>query len=244
MTNWQNDSRKVDWQKGRRIKPGRQTDKKSRQTGWQKVRPTGWHLKLDRQAQGWQRQADGHIDRQETDRQHCKGNSVYIFLFWELRGLSPNFYIHVSVSDLNIPSIGPHISSSRNGSSIVGIYNTLTDAWMWKLGLRPRYSFSGNICFQFSAFFLCSEPICQKARKETLTDKRQIEGQSKQQRGRKYGKRANAFSKCFQKGIYVMWIYSENLVNYDISEFSFSRNLSNDRRPTLKWALDGIFLSL
>ncbi len=39
---------------------------------------------------------------------HCKGNSVYIFLFWELRGLSPNFHIHVSVSDLNIPRIGPH----------------------------------------------------------------------------------------------------------------------------------------
>ena len=27
---------------------------------------------------------------------HCNGNSVYIFLFWELRGLSPSFYIHVS----------------------------------------------------------------------------------------------------------------------------------------------------
>jgi hypothetical protein len=28
---------------------------------------------------------------------------------------------------------------------------------MWKLVQRPRYSFSGNICFKFSAFFLCSE---------------------------------------------------------------------------------------
>jgi hypothetical protein len=65
-----------------------------------------------------------YIQHQYT---HCKGNFVYIFLFWELRGLSPNFYIHVSVSDLYIPRIGPHISSSRNGSSIVGIYNSLTD---------------------------------------------------------------------------------------------------------------------
>jgi hypothetical protein len=31
---------------------------------------------------------------------HCNGNSVYIFLFWELRGLSPSLHIHVSVSDL------------------------------------------------------------------------------------------------------------------------------------------------
>jgi hypothetical protein len=28
----------------------------------------------------------------------------------------------VSLSDLYIPRIGPHISSSRNGISIVGIY--------------------------------------------------------------------------------------------------------------------------
>ncbi len=86
---------------------------------------------------------------------HCNGNSVYIFLFWEQRGLSPNFHIHVSVSELYIPRISPDISSSRTGRPIVGIYNSLTDR-MWKLGLRPRYSFSGNICFKFSAFCLCS----------------------------------------------------------------------------------------
>jgi hypothetical protein len=33
--------------------------------------------------------------------------TAIIFLFWELRGLSPNFHIHVSVSDLYIPRIGP-----------------------------------------------------------------------------------------------------------------------------------------
>ncbi len=67
-----------------------------------------------------------------------------------------NFHIHVSVSDLYIPRIGPHISSSRTGRPIVGVYNSLTDTWKWKLGLRPRYSFSGNICHKFSAFCLCS----------------------------------------------------------------------------------------
>ncbi len=90
---------------------------------------------------------------------HCNGNSVYIFLFWELRGLSPNFHIHVSVSDLYITRISPHISSSRKGRPIVGIYNSLTDTWMWKLGLRPSYSFSGNIYFKFSGFCLCSAGI-------------------------------------------------------------------------------------
>jgi hypothetical protein len=45
---------------------------------------------------------------------HCKENPIYVFLFWELRGLSPNFYIHVSVSDLYIPRIGPHISLQQN----------------------------------------------------------------------------------------------------------------------------------
>jgi hypothetical protein len=40
---------------------------------------------------------------------HCNKNPIYVFLSWELRGLSPNFHIHVSVSDLYIPRIGPHI---------------------------------------------------------------------------------------------------------------------------------------
>ncbi len=46
---------------------------------------------------------------------HCKENPIYVFLFWELRSLSPIFHIHVSVSDLyNIPRIGPHISLQQN----------------------------------------------------------------------------------------------------------------------------------
>ncbi len=85
---------------------------------------------------------------------HCKENPIYVFLFWELRGLSPNFDIHVSLSDIYIPRIGPHISCSIIGRSIMGIYKSLTDTWMWKLGLWLRNSFSGNICFQFSVLVL------------------------------------------------------------------------------------------
>ncbi len=45
------------------------------------------------------------------------------------------------------------------GRPIAGIYNSLTDTWMWKWGLRPRYSFSQNICFKFSAFCLCKVKV-------------------------------------------------------------------------------------
>ncbi len=87
---------------------------------------------------------------------HCNENPIYIFLFWELRGLSPNFHIHVSVSDLYISRIGPYISCSRIGRSIVGIYKSLTDTRMWKLGVWPRNSFSRNICFEFTVLVHCS----------------------------------------------------------------------------------------
>jgi hypothetical protein len=36
-------------------------------------------------------------------------NLIYVFPEKELRGLSPNFPIHVSVSDLYFPGIGPSI---------------------------------------------------------------------------------------------------------------------------------------
>ncbi len=39
------------------------------------------------------------------------------------------------------------------------MYNSLTDACRWKLGMRPRYFFPRNICFKFSAFCLCSTEL-------------------------------------------------------------------------------------
>jgi hypothetical protein len=59
---------------------------------------------------------------------HCNENPIYVLPEKELRGLSPSFHINVSVSDLYIPRIGPHISCSRTDRSIVvGIYKSLTD---------------------------------------------------------------------------------------------------------------------
>jgi hypothetical protein len=46
---------------------------------------------------------------------HCNENPIYVFPEKELRGLSPNSYIHVSVSDLCIAKIGPHIWLQQNG---------------------------------------------------------------------------------------------------------------------------------
>jgi hypothetical protein len=37
---------------------------------------------------------------------HCTENPIYVFPEMKLRGLVPNFYIHVSVSNLYIPGIG------------------------------------------------------------------------------------------------------------------------------------------
>jgi hypothetical protein len=45
---------------------------------------------------------------------------------WEFRGLSPNFHIHVSVSDLYIPRIGFDIWLQQNRQTDPGIYKSLT----------------------------------------------------------------------------------------------------------------------
>ncbi len=44
---------------------------------------------------------------------HCNENPIYVFPEKELCGLSPNFHI-LSVSDLYIPRIGPHIFLQQN----------------------------------------------------------------------------------------------------------------------------------
>ncbi len=51
---------------------------------------------------------------------------------------------------------GPHIFLQQNKQMIVGTYKSLTDTWMWKLGLWPRNFFSGNMYFKFSILVLCS----------------------------------------------------------------------------------------
>ncbi len=70
--------------------------------------------------------------------------SKQIFPEKEYRGLGPNFHIHASVSDLYIPTIGLPILLEEICRPILGLYKSLTDTWMWKLGLRPRNSQKRN----------------------------------------------------------------------------------------------------
>jgi hypothetical protein len=59
---------------------------------------------------------------------HGKENPIYVFLFWDLRCLSSNFCIHVSVRDLYIPRICPHtIWLQKIDRPILEIYKFLTD---------------------------------------------------------------------------------------------------------------------
>ena len=69
----------------------------------------------------------------------CTGISLSVLL-----QCSPNFHIHVSVSDFYIPTMDLPILLHEICGLILGIYKLLTDTWMWKLKLRPCHSFSGN----------------------------------------------------------------------------------------------------
>jgi hypothetical protein len=53
---------------------------------------------------------------------HCYENPSYVFPETELRGLSPNFHIYVSVSNLYIPRNGPHIFLQQNRQTDPGLY--------------------------------------------------------------------------------------------------------------------------
>ncbi len=78
-----------------------------------------------------------------------------IFPEKEYWGLSPNFHIHASVSDLYIFTIGLPVLLEEICRPILGLHKSLTDTWMWKLGLRPRYSQKRNTKVGFSLQCSC-----------------------------------------------------------------------------------------
>jgi hypothetical protein len=57
---------------------------------------------------------------------HCNKNSIYVFPEKELHGLSPNFHIHVSVSELYIPRIGPQFFLLQKRQNDSGVEDSKT----------------------------------------------------------------------------------------------------------------------
>jgi len=70
---------------------------------------------------------------------HCK-EPIPKILHKYSHSHSPNFHLHVSVSDLYITAFDLPILLQEICGTILGIYKSLTDTWMWKLGPRPRNS--------------------------------------------------------------------------------------------------------
>jgi hypothetical protein len=55
---------------------------------------------------------------------HCKEDPIYLFPEMKLRILSPNFHIHISASDLYIPTIRRSVLLQKIGGPILGIYKS------------------------------------------------------------------------------------------------------------------------
>ncbi len=67
----------------------------------------------------------------------------------KLRGLVPNFTFMYLWAIYIFQLIGPPILCSKVGGPIVGIFKSLSEAWMWKFGTRPRSFISGIFVSSF-----------------------------------------------------------------------------------------------
>ncbi len=75
----------------------------------------------ERKTEIWYAAKYSTLQRQNTEI------SKQIFPEKEYRGLSPNFYIHASVTDFYIPTIGLPILLEEICRPILGLYKSLTD---------------------------------------------------------------------------------------------------------------------
>ncbi len=87
---------------------------------------------------------------------HCKKDPIYVLSEMKLRGLFPNFHIHVSVSDYIFP--GPvHLFCCSKKADVSCEYinrSQIHECRDWET--RPSSFISGKICFEFSVQCLCS----------------------------------------------------------------------------------------
>ncbi len=87
---------------------------------------------------------------------HCNENPIFIFPEKDGAASVPISTFICLWAVYIFPRSVYIFSCSRIDRPMVGIYKSLTDTWIWKLWMRPRNSFSGNICFEFSVLCLCS----------------------------------------------------------------------------------------
>jgi hypothetical protein len=71
--------------------------------------------------------------------------------------LSPSSYTHISVRDLYISRICRLFCCRKICGPILGIYKSITDTWIWKLGLRPHNSQKRNTYLGLS--LQCKKPV-------------------------------------------------------------------------------------
>jgi hypothetical protein len=103
---------------------------------------------------------------------HCSENPINVFPEKELRGLSPSFHIHVSVSDLYIPRIGPHIFLQKNRQTDGGKYINLSqtnECGMWDWGCNILFLWIFVLHFRFcvlavhvQGILITSSGICKR----------------------------------------------------------------------------------
>ncbi len=117
-----------------------------------------------------------HVTTKNLPHRLFCGQSLYIKSWTEVlleRNFTPKQGLEAAAKYVNVPQfpysygtffmrllaiyIFPEsVQSSRIGKPILGIYKTRTETWVWKLGMRPHNSFSGNACFEFSVLYLSS----------------------------------------------------------------------------------------
>ena len=81
---------------------------------------------------------------------HCKEDPIYVFQEMKLRGLVPNFHIHVSVSNLYIPRIDPPILLQQYRQTNPETSHRYIN---WQQGSAVSF---WNICYEFSVQCPCS----------------------------------------------------------------------------------------
>ena len=80
----------------------------------------------------------------------------YVFQKRNCSATVPSFHIFVSVCDLYVPRVGPHIFLLQHRQTNCGKNKSLIDTWMSKLGKRLCNSFSGNFfLLQIFGIYLC-----------------------------------------------------------------------------------------